>query len=72
MARKKEPKCMTPGCNGKALNRGLCSGCYQAARRAIRAGGDEQKMIDAGLIRPSKSGQRSPWTEAAEAAGVVQ
>lgn len=30
-------RCLSPGCEKKALHRGLCDGCYQAASRKVRA-----------------------------------
>ena len=69
MARTKQ--CLTNGCDRDGLHRGLCSACYQAARRAIKAGADEDQMIASGLILSSNAGNKSLWLLAAQKAGVV-
>jgi len=57
MARK--PKCLIEGCGKEAKQRGLCSTCLQVAYAHIRAGKTtEKKLIDAGLLLPSRRGQR--------------
>lgn len=68
-ARKK--RCLTKDCPCDAAFRGLCSGCYQAALRAIRNGADEDALIKAKLILPARVSRVSAWTEQAEKAGVL-
>ena len=36
-AKRNTAGCISPGCEKKALHRGLCAGCYQSASRKVRA-----------------------------------
>jgi hypothetical protein len=67
-------RCVIKGCGREQVTRGLCSSCYQAARRLIRDGGveTEKKLMDAGLLLPSSYTPRtSAFTTAAKKAGVL-
>ena len=69
MARKK--RCLTKNCDAEAKFRGLCSKCYQAARRAIEKGADEEALIEANLILPGQNSRKAEWTAQAEKAGLI-
>ena len=69
MARK--TRCLTKNCPEEQRFRGLCSACYQAARRALANGADEQALIDAGLILASRNSRKAIWTEQAERSGLI-
>ena len=54
-----EPKCLS--CTSvDVMARGVCRKCYQNARNMIARGEvDEQTLIDAGLLRPSRQGRNA-------------
>lgn len=56
---KRKNLCLGCSCKGRRLIRGLCNGCYQAVRRAIRAGETtEEELAKQGRILESRSGRR--------------
>ena len=53
------PKCLSCA-SIDVLTRGVCRKCYHNARNMIARGEvDEQTLIDAGLIRPSRQGRNA-------------
>ena len=53
--RTKKARCMIPGCENPEARRGLCEGCYRAARRKIldpHAPTTWAKLESAGLAKP--------------------
>lgn len=48
--------CLRPGCGKKALIRGLCTSCYQFARRLVESRKvTMERLEETGKILPSKT-----------------
>lgn len=46
-------KCLTPGCNGSVVARGICNSCYISHRAAVASGNTSWlDIVDAGLALP--------------------
>ena len=53
-----EGRCLGHECKNKAETRGLCNGCYQAARRLIRSGDvSEDQLVASGHMLDKKESQ---------------
>ena len=62
MARK---RCGVRGCKREEFCRGMCSPCYQAARRKIRQGQTTEAELEAaGVLLPPRPTRTSAFSEA--------